>query len=264
MMPEDSTVTDSLMIKSRRQKITLILLIIYWSVLFVLAHIPIPQLVCKAGVSDKGLHFLAYLILTFLLWFAIRPNEKVNWRKSVAWYVILIAGGYGAVDEVIQPLVGRTCDAMDITANMAGILTGLLLFSFFSFWPSALFVSCLTIFGITNIARQNIAELLPVTNIIFHLFAYAIFTALWIQNLPIIIPQKASRTKQLMFALAVPIGWLTIVEIATVILGRNFTLLDIIASTMGILTAVLVLYVRALFRKTAGPTEKSQQTMEIT
>lgn len=262
MTLEDLTLTDYLMIRLRRQKTTLILLVLYWSVLFIIAHIPIPQMVRKAGVSDKGLHFLAYLILTFLLWFAIRPDEKVNWRRIMVWCVILIAGGYGAVDEVIQSFVGRNCDAMDIAANMAGILTGLLLFSLFSFWPSALFVSCLTIFGMTNIARHNIAELLPATNIIFHLFAYAVLTALWIQNMLSILPQKSSRIKQLIFALAVPIGLLIIVKTTTVILGRTFTLPEIIASITGILTAIIFIHVLAPFRKTPGPIEQSQQTME--
>jgi len=71
------------MAKSWQQKIIIILLAFYWPILFILAHIPIPQYVRKAGVSDKSLHFLAYLILTFLLWFAIRPDEKVKWRSNL-------------------------------------------------------------------------------------------------------------------------------------------------------------------------------------
>ncbi len=252
------------MIKSLRQKITLILLACYWPTLFILAHIPIPQLVRKAGISDKSLHFLAYLILTFLLWFTIKPDEKVNWRRPVVWCVILVAAGYGAIDEVIQSLVGRTCDAMDIIANLAGILTGLFLFSLFSFRPSALFVSGITIFGITNIAKANLSELFPVTNVFFHLFAYAIFTALWIQNMLIIIPKKAPDIKWLTYALTVPIGLLLIVKTTTAILGRSYTISDIIASVTGILTVVVTLYFWALFHKISYSTDNPQGTMNIT
>jgi len=252
------------MIKSLQQKITLILLACYWPTLFVLAHIPIPQLVRKAGVSDKSLHSLAYLILTFLLWFTIRPDEKVNWRRPVVWCVILVAAGYGAIDEVTQSMVGRTCDAMDIIANLAGILTGLFLFSLFSFRPSALFVSGITIFGITNIAKSNLSDLFPVTNVFFHLFAYAIFTALWIQNMLLILQKKVPGIKRLIYALSVPLCLLLIVKTTTAIMGRNFTISDIIASITGILTVVATFYLWALFHKVSDSTDNPQGTMNIT
>ena len=52
---------------SLRRKLTVIVLALYWPSLFILAHIPIPKVVREADVSDKSLHFLAYLLLTFLL-----------------------------------------------------------------------------------------------------------------------------------------------------------------------------------------------------
>ncbi len=64
------------MILTRRQKITIAVLVIYWIVLVILAHIPIPQMVYQARVSDKWLHFLAYLNLVFLLWFSIQSGRQ--------------------------------------------------------------------------------------------------------------------------------------------------------------------------------------------
>jgi VanZ family protein len=238
---------DYPMIKSLRHRITLILLVLYWLTLFILAHIPMPQYVRKAGVSDKSLHFLAYLILTFLLWFTIRPDEKVNWRKSTGWWVFLIITGYGAADEVIQHFVGRTCDAIDIAANITGILTGLLLFSFLTFWPSALFVSGIVIFGITNLLRVNIAELLPVTNTIFHFFAYAFFSGLWLQNTLLHTHRKSSGIKWLVKALAAPAGLLITVKISAAIIGRNFTAPDTIAALGAIIAVVTVVYLWDLY-----------------
>ncbi len=55
-----------LMALSRQQKVTIISLVSYWLTLFILTHIPIPLFVREAGVSDKSLHLLAYLILVFL------------------------------------------------------------------------------------------------------------------------------------------------------------------------------------------------------
>jgi len=239
------------MAKSWQQKIIIILLAFYWPILFILAHIPIPQYVRKAGVSDKSLHFLAYLILTFLLWFAIRPDEKVKWRKAAVWWVFITVTGYGAVDEVVQSLVGRTCDAMDIVANLAGNLTGLLLFSFFPFWSAALFVTGIVIFGITNLLRANLAELLPVTNTIFHFFAYAFFSVLWIHNMHLNIYRKSSNKKWFIQALAVPTGLLLTVKLFSTIMGRHFAASDTVASLGAIITVVAAVHLWDLYNKTS-------------
>lgn len=239
------------MAKSWRHRITIILLVLYWLTLIILAHIPMPRYVRKAGVSDKSLHIFAYLILTFLLWFAIRPDEKVSWRKAAVWLVFIIVTGYGAVDEVVQSLVGRTCDAMDIAANITGILTGLLLFSFFTFWPAALFVTGIVIFGITNLLHVNLAELLPVTNTIFHFFAYTFFSALWLYNMHLYTNRKYIGIKWFVLALAVPAGLLITVKIFSAIIGRHFTVPDTIASLGAIVIVVVGNYLCSSY-KTSG------------
>jgi len=185
---------------SVRQKVTIILLLFYWPAIFILAHIPIPRLVYKAQVSDKGIHFLAYLILVFLLWFAISPNKKVSWRKAAVWWVLLVVIWYGVFDEWLQGYVGRNPDVMDFFADLAGALTSLILLSVFTFWPAALLVTGTIIFGITNITRANLAELVPVTNAIFYLFAYAIFSMLWICYMHLFLSLKPPKSKRLFIA----------------------------------------------------------------
>jgi hypothetical protein len=215
---------------------------LYWPILFILAHIPIPQYVQRAGISDKCLHFLAYLLLTFLLWFTIRPNEKVRWRKGLAWLVIFIIIGYSFIDEVLQSYVGRTYDITDIATDLAGILTGLFLFSFLSFWPAALSVVGIVIFGVTNLLRANLAELLPVTNTIFHICAYAAFTALWLQNIRLRLQKKGPDTTWLIQALSVPMGLLIATKLFSVILGKYFTAQDVIVSMSAIIAVIVVVY----------------------
>lgn len=234
---------------SYRQKLTIISLLLYWVTLFVLAHIPIPQLVYKAQVSDKSLHFLAYLILAFLLWFATNPDKKVNWRGASVWRVFFIAVGYGVIDELLQGYVGRNCDAMDFFANLAGVLTGLILFSFFTFFSALLIVTAITIFLLTNLARGNLAELLPVTNTVFHLLAYAVFSLLWIRNMSGLLPLNRHKPKWLIVALAVPIGLLLVVKLFSVILGRDVGLRDVVISVIAITAVVAVIFLTALFRR---------------
>jgi VanZ family protein len=239
---------------SHRQKLTIISLLLYWPGVFILAHIPIPQLVYKAQVSDKSLHFLAYLVLVFLLWFAISPNKKVNWRKAAVWWVLFVAVWYGVVDEWLQSYVGRTCDIMDFFADLAGTLAGLILFSFFTFWPVLLVVMGTTIFTLTNFTRANLADLVPITNEMFHLFAYGFFTMLWLQYIHLFLPMKAPKPKWMIAALALPIGFLLTVKLFSVIFGKDFVVQDVIISTVGIITVVATIYLIALFRR--GLTQK--------
>jgi VanZ family protein len=235
----------------RRQKLTIISLLVYWPGVFILAHIPIPfpQLVYKAQVSDKGLHFLAYLILTFLLWFAISPDKKVNWREAAVWWVLFVVVWYGVVDEVLQGYVGRNCDVMDFFADLAGTLAGLILFSFFTFWPVLLVVMGITIFTLTNFIRANLAELLPITNAIFHFFAYGFFTMLWLQYIHLFLPTKAPKPKWMIAALALPIGFLLTVKLFSVIFGKDFVAQEVIISVVGITAVVATIYLIALFRR---------------
>ena len=221
---------------SLRQKLIIISLLLYWPAIFVLAHIPIPQLVYKAQVSDKTLHLVVYLILVFLLWFAVSPDKKVNWGKAAVWWVFLIMAGYGGVDELLQGYVGRSCDIKDFLANLAGVTGGLILFSFLTFWPALLAVTGITIFCLTNLARANLTELVPVTNAMFHLLAYAVFTMLWIRQIHLL-PSKMSMPKRLIIALAVPIGLLLVVKLFSVVSGRYFTVFDVIISGAGIAIA---------------------------
>ena len=236
---------------SRQQKITTIVLVFYWPALFVLAHVPIPQLVRRAGVSDKSLHFLAYLILAFLLWFAVSGDKKVCWRRAAPWWVLLIIVAYGILDEWLQGcVVGRSCDVRDFFADLAGTVTGLILFSVFSFWPGGLLVTATVIFGVTNIARANLADLLPVTNAIFHFFAYAIFTMLWVQYMRLFLPKKeAPSIEWLVAALTAPTVLLFTVKLFSVILGKAFVVRDMLISVGAIVAVVATIYLTALFRK---------------
>jgi uncharacterized membrane protein YuzA (DUF378 family) len=243
---------------SQRQKITIILLVFYWLSFFILAHIPVPGLVRKAGVSDKGLHFLAYLILVFLLWFAVSPDKKVVWRKAAVWWVFIVLTGYGVVDELLQGFTGRNCDVMDIVANLAGTFTGLILLSVFSFWPAALLVTGAVIFGITNITRANLAKLVPVTNAMFHLFAYPIFSMLWVRYMHLFLSLKPPKAKWLIAALAGPTVLLLTVKLFSVILGKGFGLREVIVSVVGIAATITLIYLVALFHKTKDPRLKTQ------
>ncbi|MHC4482450.1 MAG: VanZ family protein [Planctomycetota bacterium] len=234
---------------SQQRKLTVIALLIYWPVLFIFAHIPIPELVYKAQVSDKRLHLLAYLVLVFLLWFALNPDKKVNWRKATVWWVLLVAVWYGVIDELLQAYVGRTCDVTDFLANLAGVLAGLILFTFLTFWPAFLVVTGIVVFLLANLARLNPAGLLLVTSGMFYLFAYGLFTMLWIRHMHLFLSLKAPQPKWLIGALVLPIVFLLSVEVFSTITGRGLRPSRAIISAIGIAAVVITIFLTALFRR---------------
>jgi hypothetical protein len=202
-------------------------------------------------VSDKSLHFLAYLILVFALWFTISPDEKVNWRRPSAWWALSVVVLYGALDELLQGWVGRTCDINDFMANFGGAVTGLILFTFLAFWSTLLVVTAIAIFLLTNLARADLADLLPITSAVFYLFAYGFFTALWIRHMRLFSSVKAPQFKWLTGALVLPMVFLSTVKLFSAILGKNFAIRGVILSAVGIAAVVATVFLTALFRRYA-------------
>jgi VanZ family protein len=192
---------------------------------------------------------MAYLVLVFLLWCAISPDRKVNWRKAAAWWVLLVMVCYGVIDELLQGVVvGRSCDVMDFLADLEGVTTGLILLTFFTFWPAFLVVTGITIFALTNLTRVNLADLLPVTYTVFLLFSHGFLAILWIQNMHLFLPFKAPKLKWLIVASALPMGFLVTVKLFSVISGRDFRLQDVIVAAVGIAAVVVTIYLIELFR----------------
>jgi hypothetical protein len=229
---------------------------LYWPALFLFAHVPIPQMVYEARVSDKSLHFAAYLVLTFLLWFSISPDRKVDWRKAAVFGAALVVVLYALVDEVSQAAVGRNCDVLDFTADLAGALAGFILFSFLAFWPSLLTVTGITVFLLTNLARANVAEMLPVASATYYLAAYGFFTLIWIQYMRLHLSLRAPRLRWIAWALAIPGCFLLIVKLGSVVLGKNFAWGGVAFSAGGIVAVALIFLVAALCqRRTQKPSE---------
>ena len=233
---------------SGRQKLTIIPLLLYWPAIFIATHIPkMPIWVIRAHISDKILHYIAYLVLVFLLWFAISPYKKVRWRRAAVWWVLFVIAWYGVVDEWLQGYVGRNPDVVDFLANLTGAITSLIVLSIFPFWPASLVLTGIVIFVLTNFMQANLADRLPVTNAAFYLCAYALFSLLWTRCLHHLLPIKAPQTKWLAAALAVPTGFLLVVELFSAVAGNGFRLRCVIISAAGIAAVVITIFLTALF-----------------
>jgi VanZ family protein len=100
------------------RRIVLFLTALYWVVLFVVTHLPPARMLHGPG-GDKLHHFLAYLVLSFMLgatlWQAF-PGR----RRFVPLLVLLAGAGYGVLDELTQIPVGRQAEVGDWVADLSG------------------------------------------------------------------------------------------------------------------------------------------------
>ncbi len=236
------------MILTGRQKITIVFLVVYWVILTLLEHIPLPQLVNQAGVSDKWLHFLAYMNLVFFVWFSFFPDTKADWRKLAVWVILLGAVMYGGVDELTQSYTGRTCDFLDFTADAKGVAAGLIIAGFVSFWPSLLAVWAISIFGVSALVRADISKLVPVLDVIYHITAYGCFALIWGYFINLYVLPR-TIIGRLLLIISVPAGLMLFVKAVSMLLGRYFTGMEMLFSAGGIVAAAIVTCLAGLCRQ---------------
>ena len=246
---------------SRRRIIMIAALSLYWPFLFFCTHLPrVPRWVGQVGVSDKIMHYVAYVALTFFIWFAVSPNKKVNWRKAAGWWILFVVVWYGVFDEWLQGYVGRNPDIKDFFADLSGALTALITLSIFSFWPALLTVTGAGIFVWTNFFRAGLAENFPAISLVFHFCAYVFFSLLWTRYIHNFLSVKPPQRKWLIGSLALPVVLLLSFECFSLFAGTSFEVKNVVMSLAGILSVVLTIQLVAMIVAYAKP---PSQMMEI-
>jgi VanZ family protein len=86
--------------------------------MFILTHLP-PSRVPKLRMSDKIEHLMAFMLLGGLLYLCLRPRVR-----QTLLIVAIVGAAYGAIDELTQPLVGRSCELLDWASDVSGIVLG--------------------------------------------------------------------------------------------------------------------------------------------
>jgi VanZ family protein len=237
----------------RRQKLVVAALALYWPTLFVLAHIPIPQVVRKAHVYDKSLHLLAYMILTFLLWSAIKPAQRVLWRRAAVWGLLAVVAVYGVCDEWLQHFVAdRSMDPRDFVADVLGAVAALGLLTILPFWPASVIIAGTTIYTLAVFTRANLTALLPVTMTMFHLMTHATFTLLWMGYL-----HQSHRQREgpswVGASVSLPLALVVMTKVSTLISGKAFEGWDMVAAVAGIVVAVASVWIAAAIKGRNAP-----------
>ncbi len=234
---------------SRRQKLVLTALLLYWPAIFIGTHLPqIPRWVSKVAVSDKVIHFVAYFFLSFLLWFAVNPNKKVHWRRPAVWIILFAVVWYGVIDEWLQMYVGRNADVRDFFADFAGAVTGLLILTFVNFWPASLVTAGGGIFAMTNFLRAH-----PVihgfrVDLFLCVCAYFFFTLLWLRFIHNFLPVKSPESRWLLVAFSLPIGLIAGLELFCAVSGYGSSVAWPLSAVVGIFIAIAPFFTYGLFR----------------
>lgn len=99
----------------------------YWVLLFIVNHRPMPPgFALPVSWADKAAHMVAYFTLAMLGGW---HQRRVGRRRTAAWLITwgCIYAAYAALDEWLQPFVGRTLSLGDWLADIAGIAAAMLL-----------------------------------------------------------------------------------------------------------------------------------------
>ena len=222
----------------------------YWPLIFILTHIPVPKFVGGVGMSDKTMHYLAYLILVSLLWPAVSPYHRVDWRKAKVWIVLAIIVWYGATDEWLQGFVNRSPDVGDFKADFAGAMTGLTILTIFRFWPGLLSVLGILIFAATNLTKYRMFAGNEILNTSFYFIGYSLLTLVWMQCMGHNLPGRKLNLMRIITAVAAPLLYLGVVVFCLVVKGKHVWIYDIASAAAGIIISAVVSWVICKNNKT--------------
>ena len=105
--------------------------VLCYLLIFILSSIRFP-VETDIPSLDKGVHFVEFAILGFLLSLGFFLNLKTSPRTRLVW-VLVIGILLGGIIEIYQYfLPARSFEILDLAADSLGILIGLLVFFFLS------------------------------------------------------------------------------------------------------------------------------------
>ena len=111
--------------------------VVYMALIWVLSSLEISAPVEDFPLRDKGLHFVEYGALGFLLGHAAFRTWPKHHVLRTAALAVVITGLWAWLDEIHQAFVpGRTSDALDLVADCAGAVAGTTVRALFRLLPA--------------------------------------------------------------------------------------------------------------------------------
>jgi VanZ family protein len=202
---------------NKERKLLTIVLIFYWVAIFFATHIPVPDWTRKMGVSDKIMHFAAYLVLMLLLWLSINFEKKANWKKIQTWLLMGIVAVYAVLDECSQYLIGgRSADFHDVIANLLGVGGAMIAVTILTGRHTAMIPFAICPIFLPALVRS---KLIPQGTIIeagIYAVVFAIITIAWIRYISFVYKFDIKQIKYVPIFLVGPAAILAVVKIYAV------------------------------------------------
>ena len=118
----------------RHPRLVLAVWVVYWCLLFIATHVPMPEGPHLIRHADKIEHVVAYFILALLGGWSISVRKELaggapgaTAPRRALWCWALVYVLYGIVDELLQSLVGRSMTLGDWLADVFGVTSATLL-----------------------------------------------------------------------------------------------------------------------------------------
>jgi VanZ family protein len=118
----------------RRLRLLAAAAVLYWLALIMAMHIPLkprPHVPDGGIPKDKTVHFTLYAGLAVCLISVLEQRSRVDSaaqpRRTLSRYLAVMAfcTAHGYIEELTQPLTGRTYDLYDVLADCLGASLGL-------------------------------------------------------------------------------------------------------------------------------------------
>jgi hypothetical protein len=179
---------------SKEKKFFIAVLVFYWLSLIVATHIPVPMWVRGMGVSDKTMHFAAYMVLTILVWLASSFDIKVKWNKLRPWLVLIFILFYGIADELSQHFIaGRSTDILDLTSDMIGAAAALIVLTFITGYHATMLLIAMGPIFLPAIVKTKIIKQDSLIEFVVYILAFAAISVAWIIYLDLILKIKHDK-----------------------------------------------------------------------
>lgn len=231
---------------SKERKFFTFLLVFYWVGIFFATHIPVPDWTRKMGVSDKSMHFVAYLVLMLLLWLSANFEKKADWGKILTWLLMGIVAVYAIFDEGSQYFIeGRSADLYDLLTNLLGAGVAMVLVTILAGHHTAMipFVVC-PIFLPALVSSKLITQGSIIEAAIYGV-VFAIITIAWIQYISSAYKFNLKQPRYAPIFFSGPAAIFAIVKIYAVFTNRAMEKTVILSTFAAIILTVFIWYLAA-------------------
>jgi hypothetical protein len=197
------------------------------------------------GVSDKTMHFVAYMTLALLSWFSISFEKKADWKKLRPWLLSAIILFYGFVDELSQHFTRRSVDPRDFAANALGIVIAMAMVTIIPACHATMILVTVCPFFLPALVKSQLIPQGSILEVGAYLAGFACVTVAWIKYLSSIVGLNFKRLRYLPIFFAPPAGTVIILIIYAKLSDKPFDTTAFLSAFISIMLTLFIWFFTA-------------------